>query len=750
MDAYRNSSRTTYVHSRQSYDAETVDTNHTNLDDDDDDDVDSTNYTYLDRNRNPRDSQSRSKKHTSTSSSPSDNDNNNPSGELLTSCTGTINTRSTRIYDNITCPPSLVEQIRQSQQSQNGPTEGPGGTAGGCASSDSISSINVVLPETTTNCIANNFDIVNHSENIQNYKSIAYNFANPCSTIINEYLTGAEELGRKSEYVMHKEQQQHNDHHRQHQQQHHQQQPMTPSTVGSSYSDENDDDDDDENQNNNNNNNNCDSNEEEEEPNIKSNDENRPTSMNRSGPSISTDDDDDVRFHSCFSTGTGSDNNNNISNDSSNGSGNNVPTLILVGDQEYICPSARGSLTSRYFITQRQKISPSVGSETTTTTTTTPTTYDDHGNSHMCKFYVDLSTHSSQEFMLVKTFLEKWDNDDDDDYMRINWNNVHVILPWFVEFQAMPLMSAIDIFLFHNALGGWNNDGDGVVDSDGNNNIISLSNLLLLTQIAYICGLETTKLNARKLLRRRLLEPRKQNIEVNDSQGEGGEEEEEEEVGEGVGENIELEWTLDDLQTLAQMLQSFDDLRVHLWEYAIIVYLPHDLDISDSVELVSNILFPYLLREGMMQMMIVEGIESSFPTSESSFVNNNKTQSTIESLSFSTAELSTTCSSDTTIPTNPSLSFPERKISTEEIHHHLLNTIEQLEKFQIEKNMRRTASRSSRNDHCPAALVVVDDEESLLIRKETNTGRKNRRQKRYNNRATSTPGSSAANLTFSC
>ena len=256
MEAYRNSSRTTYLHSRQSYDAETVDTNHTNLDDDDDDDVDSTNYTYLDRNRNPRDSQSRSKKHTSTSSSPSDNDNNNPSGELLTSCTGTINTRSTRIYDNITCPPSLVEQIRQSQQSQNGPIEGPGGTAGtagGCATSDSISSINVVLPETTTNCIANNFDIVKHSENIQNYKSIAYNFANPCSTIINDYLPGAEGLGRKSEYVMHKEQQQHNDHHQQqHQQQHHQQQPMTPSTVGSSYSDENenDDDDDDESQDN--------------------------------------------------------------------------------------------------------------------------------------------------------------------------------------------------------------------------------------------------------------------------------------------------------------------------------------------------------------------------------------------------------------------------------------------------------------------------------------------------------------------
>ena len=740
MEAYRNSSRTTYLHKNQScYDTETVDTDHSNLDDDDGDD--DTNYTYGSRSR------SRRNKHTSTSSSPSDN-NNNPAGEILTSCTGTINTRSTRIYDNITCPPSLVEQIRQSQQSQSQWKIGPEGTEAegteGCGTSfHSIPSINVVLPE-TPNCIENNFDIVKHSENIQNYKSIAYKFANPCSTIINDHLPGGLERKGKSEYVMHKERQ-----NRQQQQHQHQQQPTTPSTVGSSYSE-----DDDESQN---------DNEEEVEPTIESDNKNRPTSMNRSGPSFSIDDDDDVQFPSRFGTGTGtgSDNNNNISNDSSNDSGNDVPTLLLVGDQEYICPSGRGSLTSKYFITQRQKIlssSSSVGTETETTTT-----YDDNGNSYLYKYYVDLSTHSSQEFMFVKNFLEKWDNDDDDDdddddIHNINWNNMHIILPWFVEFQAKPLMNAVDMFLLHNTLWGHNNNnnnndggvmvvgggngGDGG-DSD-NNNITSLSNLLLLTQIAFICELETTKLNARKILRRRLLEPRKQNSEVDDSR-DGGRVEGRGEVG--VGENIELEWTLDDLQTLAQILQSFDDLREYLWEYAIIVYLPHDLDISDSVGLVSNILFPYLLREGMMQMMIVEGIESSFPTSESSFVN-NKSQSTIGSSSFSTTELSTTCSSDTTIPTNPSLSFPKRKTLTtqEEIQHHLHNTIEQLEKFQIEKKMRTTASRSSRNEHCPAASVV-DDEESLLMGEEINTGSKNRRQRRYNNRATT---DSTVNLTFSC
>ena len=69
---------------------------------------------------------------------------------------------------------------------------------------------------------------------------------------------------------------------------------------------------------------------------------------------------------------------------------------------------------------------------------------------------------------------------------------------------------------------------------------------------------------------------------------------------------IELIFELEDLQLLSTMMSECEDLREYLWESSIIDYLPHDLNIQDSHNLVSNQLFPYILREGMVQVSIIQ------------------------------------------------------------------------------------------------------------------------------------------------
>jgi len=352
--------------------------------------------------------------------------------------------------------------------------------------------------------------------------------------------------------------------------------------------------------------------------------------------------------------------------------------VIFVGSQEYRFPSSGAGMNfaSKYFLRRREQAK------------------------HFS--FVDLSTHSPEEFKIVMKFFEK--NPARDAWSNIHWKNLPVILPWFVEFEALPLMSAVDTFLLQNAF-STSGDRGYRADNGGNNKYkhISLSSLLSLMEIAFSCGLESTKLHARRLLRRCLLEPRKQttNPELDISRD-----------SEQAPEDIELEWTLQDLQVLAKLLKNHDDLREYLWEVAVIIYLPHDLDISDSIGLVSNTLFPYLLREGMMQMMIVEGIESSFQNTDNSFLTESSGTSSImgNSKAVGSSFSEHTSCSDATIPTTPSSQL--KYLTEKEIHQYLKKIMKQLEKFKAEKEARTNIQEDQQHN----SLVVDETEESQKAR----------------------------------
>jgi hypothetical protein len=363
---------------------------------------------------------------------------------------------------------------------------------------------------------------------------------------------------------------------------------------------------------------------------------------------------------------------------------------FLVGNKHYRLPSSSAGLGSK--LLKQQNL------------------FDEDGRA-----FIDLSSHSPQEFQYVLEFLSRLDVKG-----RINWHSLPVLLPWFVELQALPQMNEVDMFLLHNALGG---------RSDGTARTINLGNLLKVAKIAYTCGLETTKLQVRRFLRHGLLQPRKHTNNISITYDESGSE----------LEDVELDWSLDDLKNLAELMEHHDDCRNYLWEYAVITYLPHDLDISDSLGLVSNSLFPYLLREGMMQMMIVETMESSSYNEISSASFHRKT-----SKSFS----DTTTSSDATIPTAPS--SPWRALSQEEMERHLKRTLLHLEKFQIEKELRTSSEDSS----------TLTDEKKTINNKmgarrkdRTSTNKNNkagRRQHHYHKTTSGNLSYSRSPETFAC
>eukprot|EP00532_Pseudo-nitzschia_australis_P017473 CAMPEP_0168251954 /NCGR_PEP_ID=MMETSP0141_2-20121125/3358_1 /TAXON_ID=44445 /ORGANISM="Pseudo-nitzschia australis, Strain 10249 10 AB" /LENGTH=634 /DNA_ID=CAMNT_0008188145 /DNA_START=11 /DNA_END=1912 /DNA_ORIENTATION=- len=478
---------------------------------------------------------------------------------------------------------------------------------------------NKIIQDAANNCIKNNFD----EETFASAKSIALKFANPCGLDMNRY------------HYNHQGEQPAT--------------PMTPSTVGSSFSEDS---------------HGGESIETYSTP-------AHSTNLKRNPESKCDDDCNGVLFTEGL-----------VMKRRSRGNGEGFPAfsvdkdnegcrpliparntnfelgidemVILVGDQEYPLPRTSKNFASKYFWSQRKRV-------------------DDHFS------YVDLSTHSPDEFDAVMEFFENkramdaWEN--------IHWNNLPIILPWFVEFQALPLVSAADTFLLHHALRtGGRGFGGGDNGTSKSNRPIGLSNLLTLTRIAFRCGLEGTKINARKLLKQSLLEPRKYTSEFDDSFNSNRP------ALEVAVEDIELEWTLKDLRTLAQILQTYGELREFLWDTAVIVYLPHDLDISNSMGLVSNDLFPYLLREGMMQMMIVEGIriESSYDPMNT-FANDYNFVGP-EGIGFSYSE-STSCS-DTTIPTNPSAQW--HKLTDDEMQDCLHDIVKYLNKFRAEK-VARTA-----------------------------------------------------------
>jgi hypothetical protein len=300
--------------------------------------------------------------------------------------------------------------------------------------------------------------------------------------------------------------------------------------------------------------------------------------------------------------------------------------------------------------------------------------------SHHATVDIDLSAHSPLEWNLVLESLRPSKQHRE----RVGWQKLPVVLPWFIELRSLALTSEVDMFLLYNVLGG---------RSDGTQRTISLSNLLKLSKIAYSCGLETTKMQVRRFLRQGLLHPRKQTNSVSI-------------VSEQ--EEFELDWTLEDLKVLAELMTSFDEFRDYLWEYAVITFLPHDLDISDAKSLVSNPLFPYLLREGMMQMMIMESMEA---TSVSDSVNKKTNKS------FSDA----TTASDITIPTSPA-----KKLSQKEIERHLTRIIHHFEKFQVEKEANLSQSFSDES-----STIVERKRVSVLRTKGRRTSKSSSSHERF-------------------
>lgn len=305
------------------------------------------------------------------------------------------------------------------------------------------------------------------------------------------------------------------------------------------------------------------------------------------------------------------------------------------------------------------------------------------------KAIIDMSCHSLEEWNIVMEFLQP----SLESREKLSWSTLPILLPWLVELRVLQLTAEIDLFLLHNILGG---------RSDGTVRPIHLVTMLQLSKIAYSCGLESTKTQVRRFLRHSLLHPKK--ITSSISSNVSGQEEE-----------FELDWSLDDLKVLAELMTIFDECREYLWEYAVITYLPHDLDISDSWGLVSNPLFPYLLREGMMQMIILESMETSF-YSENASSSNRPTQTNNNNKSFSDV----TTSSDTTIPT-----CPTKRLSQKEVEYNLLEIIRQLEKFQSEKDTPDTEYYCLEDT---STKKIFDHHEAANSRSDHNSSQRRNRQ----------------------
>ena len=195
------------------------------------------------------------------------------------------------------------------------------------------------------------------------------------------------------------------------------------------------------------------------------------------------------------------------------------------------------------------------------------------------RYYVNFSHHTVDEWRPLVGFLQS--------YLvyasELTWKNFQAVFPWFYELEMKELLAQADAFLL-----------DTAITSQGHQREyrMSISSLLLLTNIAFMCGLEFTKSRTQQWLRARLQEPEEKLLNF----------------GKGIDvivEGTSLSWSLENLQTLSEMMVKFEDLRNYLWEPTVTMYLPQDLNVEDSLQLAGNILFPYLLREGMMQLVVL-------------------------------------------------------------------------------------------------------------------------------------------------
>jgi hypothetical protein len=199
------------------------------------------------------------------------------------------------------------------------------------------------------------------------------------------------------------------------------------------------------------------------------------------------------------------------------------------------------------------------------------------GHDHQHNF-VDFSNHSADGWKAAAEFFPPSYSGK----AELSWQVLPIVLPWFSELNSTVLLKDVDLFLLETVVVARIDEDEG--------KFLTVHNLLIIASIAYRCRLDSTKAQARQWLRNRLQQP----------------------SAESDHQKNEIAFSLEDLQLLSTILIEFEELREYLWVSAIITYLPHDLNVLDSLGLVSNVLFPYLLREGMVQVCIMQEAQRGF------------------------------------------------------------------------------------------------------------------------------------------
>jgi hypothetical protein len=273
---------------------------------------------------------------------------------------------------------------------------------------------------------------------------------------------------------------------------------------------------------------------------------------------------------------------------------------------------------------------------------------------------VDFPHHSPEEWRPFVGFLQS----NLVGAAKLSWSVFPTILPWFLEFEMYEILQDADKFLLGEAVACQ-------LDKRDDNNIIA-SLLLLLVNVSYSCGLELTKARIRLLLKAKLMEPQGlfQDIDEGDHDTRSDD-------------GTSLDWSLQDLQLLSLVLLKFEDLREYLWESSLIMYLPQDLDVSDSVALLGNSLFPYLLREGMVELVETRKCERAVDE-----------QSKWSSRSVSTARVSVW--SETTVPTTNHVQDMDKDDKRQDLFKDYLQaTMGNIERFQSLKPKKKKSRDAS-------------------------------------------------------
>lgn len=260
---------------------------------------------------------------------------------------------------------------------------------------------------------------------------------------------------------------------------------------------------------------------------------------------------------------------------------------------------------------------------------------------------------------------------------ELTWNVFPCVFPWFVHFEMQQLLRESEVFLLRTARAYQIHDME-------NRTMLSVTNLLMILKIAYTHGFESTKARARLWIQMKLLEPMERWGTGNSI------------IEKHLAKNKvcdALQWSLNDLQVLSELLSEFDTLRDFLWESAIILYLPHDLNVADSHGLCTNRLFPYLLREGMMQLL-------GEPTKDAAgLATISDEHSRTKQQSARSTSPATTFASDATLLTHH-LGYHERRLClpNETLTNHLQKTIEKIERFQkIKRKMEKKQQQKGQN-----------------------------------------------------